>query len=231
MNDTMEDNKDVDLYEELKRELDKSKEEEPSVASDQEPQIEQPTVVDESGELSEEEISKLSPRAQKRIRDLAGQVKEMAERPAVIETPEATPEVPEPESPNFTNVQDFLAAVEDAPSRKLLETFYSVIKGEISTTLTPIEQKNNETLFDTKFAQYEGIDGVADHKDDLKKTFLRDPKQDIEKLVGKVVLDLQVSKVKPIESAPSDPNRNGKVNTDDMSKDQLYEALETMRTS
>jgi hypothetical protein len=197
MNDTMEDNKDVDaLYDELKSTLDKaSEEEESSGASAQEPAPVDPTsVVDEGGELSEDEISKLTPRAQKRIRELADKVKELAETPPAT-VAEETPIEPAPETPDFKNVQDFLAAVEDEPSRKLLETFYGVIKGEISSTLSPIEQKNNETLFETQFAQFEKIEGLADHKSDLRKTFLRDPSQDLKRLVGEIVVDMWIRRI------------------------------------
>ena len=66
----MEENKDVDLYAELDKVLNESEAEETSVASDQEPTTETETVEtptsQETDELSEEEISQLSPRAQKR---------------------------------------------------------------------------------------------------------------------------------------------------------------------
>ena len=233
----MDDNKDVgseDLYEELRKTLEKEQEpeeEESSVASDQKPEGDgdapKDEVTDENEELSEEEISKLSPRAQKRIRDLAGQVKELAEKPAV-ETTETPPETKPEDSQSFKNVKEFLDAVEDEPSRKLLEKFYGVIKGEMSSTLAPIEQKNNETRFETEFNKYEKIEGLADHKNDLKKTFLRNPSQSLKALIGEVVTDLQLSKVKPLEATPSSPNR-GKVDTSTLSKDELYDMLDTLK--
>lgn len=227
----MEDNKDVDLYETLKNELAKSEEEESSGASAQEP-TEETAVVDpnlnEDAELSEEEISKLSPRAQKRIRELADKVKELAEAPAVEETPVVDPDLA-PIQKSFKNVDEFLAAVEDEPSRQLLKTFYEVVKGEINTTLSPIEQKNNEARFESEFSTYESIEGLADHKNDLKKTFMRDPSKSIKALVGEVVTDLQLHRIKPIESTESDPNRSGKVDTESMSLDELYSALETTK--
>lgn len=227
----MEDNKDVeDLYEELKSELNKdSEEEESSGASAQKPED---VAVEEDpnapAELSEEEISALSPRAQKRIRELAEKVKEFAEAPAVEETPTPTPEdITTPH--DFKNVQEFLAAVEDEPSRKLLETFYTVIKGETSSILAPIEQKNNETRFDNEFSKYEVIDGLSDYKNDLKKTFLRDPSKDPKALIAEVVTDLQLNRIKPIESTESTPNRDGKVDTSNMDLEQLYETLDTLK--
>jgi len=233
----MEDNKDVgseDLYEELRKTLEKEKEpeaEEASVASDQKPEGDgdapKDEVTDENADLREEEISKLTPRAQKRIRALADEVKKLAEKPA-----EKSPETPPEEKPeaaqSFKNVKEFLDAVEDEPSRKLLEKFYRVIKGEMSSTLAPIEQKNNETRFETEFSKYEKIEGLADHKNDLRKTFLRNPSQSLKALIGEVVTDLQLNKVKPVESTPSSPSR-GKVDTSNLSKEELYDMLDTLK--
>jgi len=226
----MEDNKDVDgLYEELAKTLAKESEgEKPQVASDQNSNDNpSPAVDDENAEMSEDEISKLSPRAQKRIRELADKVKELAEPK---EEPEEEPEEPqEPETKqSFNNVKDFLQAVEDEPSRILLEKFYGVIKGEMSSTLAPIEQKNNEARFEQEFATYSTIEGLDGYKNDLRKTFLRNPNQPIKTLVGEVVTDLQLNKIKRIESTPSTPNR-GKQDISKLSKEELYDLLESNR--
>ena len=231
-------NKDVDLYAELADALkaDESEVEETVVASDQKPKEEvdtSKTKVDEGGELSEDEISKLSPRAQKRIRDLAEQVKVFADKPKE-ETPEEKKIISEEldetkDSPKFKSVQEFLGAVEDEPSRKLLETFYGVIKGDISNTLAPVEKANAEAKFEKEFNIYESIDGISDYKSDLKKTFLRNPNQSLKALVGEVVTDLQLHKVKPIEKTPSTPNRDGKVDLDGLSTEELYNHLDSLR--
>jgi len=228
----MNENKDVDLYEELRNTLAKSEEEETSVASAQKPKEEviTPEITDDKdaeGELSEEDISNLSSRAQKRIKDLAGQVKILSEKPA-----DKTPDIAEKEDidtpQDFKNVQEFLAAVEDEPSRKLLENFYGVIRSETSSILGPIEQKNNETKFETEFSRYEKVEGLADYKNDLKKTFLRNPNQSFKALIGETIADLQLNKVKPIEKTPSTPNR-GEVDTSNLGKEDLYNLLDTMR--
>lgn len=229
----IEDNKDVDLYAELRKTLDtakESEEEETSGASAEEPtgDIETPEINhNDDTELSEDEISKLSPRAQKRIRDLADKVKELAEKPEEV-IPEEEIDKEETIPHNFKDVKEFLSAVQDEDSRKLLENFYNVIKGETSSILAPIEAKNNETKFETEFSKYEKIEGVSNYKNDLKKTFLRNPNQSIEALVGKVVTDLALHKIKPIEAKPSTPSR-GKVDTSNLSKDELYDMLDTLK--
>jgi hypothetical protein len=220
-----------DLYAQLDEELAKGKEEEDPGASaeplekDEKPEKE---IVAENGELSEEEISKLSPRAQKRIRELAQQVKDLAEKPAE-QSPEKPAEEKDKPEPNFKNVKEFLEAVQDEPSRKLLETFYNVIRAEQADTLGPIEKQNAERKFDETFAVYEKIPGLSDLKDDLKKTFMRDPSQPIKPLIADAVADLEVSRVKPIEGDPSEVNRGAKPDINSMDKDELYDLLGTLK--
>jgi hypothetical protein len=203
----MSEEKMEDLNKELTDALDKSKqEEEPAVET---PPVEKPT-------------------EEKPVVEPAEQVDE----PAVEADPkEDTPETPKAEDKvphQFKNVKEFLEAVQDEPSRNLLDNFYKLMKAETSAILSPIEQKNNETRFETEFSKYEKIEGLADHKNGLRKTFLRDPSQDIKKLVGEVVTDLQLNKIKPIEKTPSTPNR-AKADTSKLSKDELYEMLENLK--
>ena len=227
----MEKEKDVDLYAELKKTLESEEVETPE-ASLEKPKEEviTPKEDDNEAELSEEEISKLSPRAQKRIRGLAEEVKKLAESKAEPEkeTPKETPKEETKPTHEFKNVQEFLSAVQDKPSRELLEKFYGVIKSETSTILAPIEQKNNEAKFDLEFGKYKGIEGLSDYENDLKKTFLRNPNQSLKALISETALDLQMNKVKPVESTPSAPNR-GKVDLEGKSTEELYDLLDTMR--
>ena len=230
--------KDVDLLDELKKALSSDEpevEEKPEGASPSNPTEEKTPEIenkDEKPELSEEEISKLTPRAQKRIRDLADQVKALAEKPAEKPEEEVAPE-PQEEEPkpaqDFKNVQEFLSAVQDEPSRKLLEKFYGVIKAETSEILSPLEKQNNEAKFEKEFSKYEKIEGLKDYHDDLKKTFLRNPKQSFKALIGETLADLQLARVKPIEKTPSTPNRSGKVEVSkDSSMEDLKNALSVM---
>lgn len=225
----MTENNDVDLYKELQDELAKSGVEETPVASDQKPKEEDKLPEDKTKdepELSEEEISKLSPRAQKRIRDLAEKVKDLSSKEIEEKSKEEKEIIPEDKPLEFKNVDEFLNAVQDKDSRKLLEEFAKAMKKETSSTLAPIEAKNNDTKFDTEFSRYEKIEGFADYKDDLKKTFLRNPTQDIEALFAKRVLDLTLNRIKKVEEKPSDPNRGGKPDLDSLDLEGLYDALD-----
>ena len=218
--------KSEDLYAELEKVLKNESAEEKTVAADDQKSTTEKTVEntnDEQGDISEEEISKLHPKAQKRIKELADKVKELAEKPA-----EKPVETPKPEPQDFQNVREFLDAVEDEPSRKLLEKFYGVIRKETSTILAPIEKQNAEAKFSDEFKKYEAVEGLADYKSDLLKTFLRDPNQSIKALISETAMDIQLNKVKPIEKTPSTPNR-GQVDTSNLSKDELYTMLESMK--
>ena len=226
---TKENDVETDLYEDLKKELDKpvSAVEETVLAGEQKPTIEKPIEKEnkDEPELSEKEISELSPRAQERIRDLAKQVKELSEKEIEVK-PEEKVIIPDDKPHDFKDVKEFLDAVQDKDSRKLLETFYGVIKKETSSTLAPIEAKNNETKFETTFGQYEKIEGMADYKEELKKTFLRNPSQDLSSLIAKTVTDLTLNKIKKVEDKPSEPNRSGKVDLDSLDLAGLYDALD-----
>lgn len=153
--------------------------------------------------------------------------------PEAETTPEPEPEAetPKEEEPQykFKSAKEFLAAVEDEPSRNLLTQFYGVIKAETSEILSPIERKNNEALFEREFTKYEKIEGLSDHKNDLRKTFLRNPKQSLKSLIGETVADLQLNKVVKSESTPSTPSREP-VDINSLDKDGLYAQLDAMRT-
>lgn len=190
--------KETDLYDELKKTLE---------------------TVDEPEETVEE--------PKEELKELPDEPKvEPKEEPAApaVETPEAPKEL----AKGFKNVKEFLAAVQDEPSRNLLDQFYGLMKAETSEVLAPLEQKNNEAKFESEFSKFEKIEGLGDYKNDLRKTFLRNPGQSVKALIGEVVTDLQLSKLKPIEKTPSSPIRT-KVDTEKLSKDELYEMLDTLR--
>jgi hypothetical protein len=194
--------KEVDLFDELKKELDRPEAEEPK---------EEPKEPEKPKEEPKEE-PKPEPKAE-----------EAAPAPEPPKEPE-----PSPQSKDFKSVKEFLAAVEDKPSRNLLEKFYGVIKNETSAILAPIEKANANAKFDEEFGKYEKLEGLADHKNDLRKTFLRNPNQSLKALIGETVADLQLSKIKPLETTPSSPKR-GEVDTSNLSKDELYDMLEAGR--
>lgn len=226
-------NTDVDLYEELRNTLKEAEVEETSGASDQKPTIDNETIensnIDEGQDFSDDELSKLTPRAQQRIREQAAEIKRLSDLAEITKNEEPLQDDTPSVTHDFKNVNEFLDAVEDEPSRNLLEKFYKVVKSEISDTLSPIEKANNEAKFDNEFAQYENkVEGLKDYKNDLKKTFLRNPSQSIKSLISETITDIVTNKVIPIEKTTSNPNR-GKVDISNLSKDELYEQLNSLR--
>ncbi|MDE2020609.1 MAG: hypothetical protein KGJ13_09765, partial [Patescibacteria group bacterium] len=178
-----------------------------------------------------EEINSLTPKAKKRFHALSEKVKELAQKPqpAAEESPEA-PEnktEPKPEKKEFQNIKEFLDAVEDEPSRELLSHLYNVIKKETSSILGPVEQRNNEARFEAEFSAYAAkFPNLADHKNDLRKTFLRNPETPIKSLIGDTLVDLQMAKVEIQGEGESKASREGKPDLDSMSKEDLYGELE-----
>lgn len=185
---------------------------------------------DEFGGMTEKEFDSLTPRAQKRIRDLAARLKDgkPAEDKPADDKP-ADDKKPEDVPAEFNTIEDFLAAVKDEPSRKLLEMFAKVIDKSQSSKIAPLLEKSASELFDAKFTAFEKIDGMAAHKEDLRKTFMRTPTTDLESLVGSRLLAIQMGKIKPGEKKPSTPSHDGgKVDLSAASKDDLYGMLEGM---
>ncbi len=183
---------------------------------------------DENEEFTAEEFAALSPRAQKRIRDLAQKVKD-GEKPADAEDkPEKKDAEAKPE--DFETMEDFLAAVADPASRKLLNTFAKVIDKTQNSKIGPLLAADAGKRFDSAFATFEKIEGIGAYKEDLKKTFMRNPSVDLKALVGAKLVDLQTSKIKPTEKRISTPSHGGgKVNLDGLTKDELYDQLENLK--
>jgi len=176
---------------------------------------------DES-ELSEEDIAKLPKRAQDRIRKLAADLKAIGEK-------ETKPD--EKKDPEYSSVEDFLANVQDEPSRKLLENFAKVLDKNTASKVQPLIEANAGKVFDEQFKQFEKLPGVSDFRDDLRKTFIRNPSQSLKALVGETIVDIQAGKIKKTVTNPSTPNHNGGggASTEGMTKEELYAQLETLR--
>lgn len=180
-----------------------SEETEPSVASDEKSETNDTQVV-----VDEPKAEVITPRAEERIRNLVKETK-------------------------FNKVDEFINAIEDEPSRNLLKQFAGVLQEEYSATIdkrfNPIVSDYNSTKFDKEFEQYIGkAPSLASHKADLKQSFLRDPNQSIKALVGEVIADTILNKIRPIEGTASIAQR-GTPDISNASKDDLYSMLEAMR--
>lgn len=233
-----EENNDVEaLYAQLDKELaDKdSGEEETPGAGDQEPTDKviksESQIDDENAEMTEEELSKESPRAQKRIKDLLEKNKALTDsKKREEETPIIpTEEKPDPAKPVFKTVQDYLDAVEDEDTRNLLEGLSQVMMKELSSTVEPLQAQKNTIEFEKQFKEFEGLEDIVDFKDDLMMTYQRDPSKSVKALVGETLVDLQTKKVATSVDTPSQPDHSGEINTDGMELEDLYSTLDTLK--
>lgn len=186
---------------------------------------------DDGEELKEEEIAKLPKRAQDRIRKLAADLKAIKDKETGDgDEPEDKPATEEKDA-EFNTVEDFLAAVQDDASRKLLETFAKVLDKKTGTALAPLIEANAGKVFDEKFKDFERIPGMSDFRDDLRKTFVRNPNQSLKALVGEKLVDLQSGRIKPTVKKPSTPAHGGgdRMDTAGKSKEELYDMLDSTR--
>lgn len=171
-----------------------------------------------SAEIAEKfvdvEANQASARAQERIRELAEEVKTLKE------------------SRNATATSDFdsfINSIEDEPSRNLLKAFGGVMESKIRKEYEPLLSTYQTSKFEENFSQFEkSFPDLVAHKDDIRKTFERNPSQSLKALVGEKLVDIQSSRITPIEGQPSQASRTAP-NMGDLSKDELYALLESSK--
>ena len=84
--------------------------------------------------------------------------------------------------------------------------------------------------FDSKFDQVASlVPGLDAHKNDLKLTFSRTPNATPEQLIGQLVLSKLTSSKPKTETRSASVGRTGAPNISELSKDDLYAQLESMR--
>ncbi len=191
---------------------------EPSGASDQEPAAEEPAI---DPALTEEE--KASARENDRVRKLAD------ENRILKEEKEAREKASKAGDGSYEDLDSFFAAIEDEPSKKLLRTFGDLMEKKYNSRVAPVLDEHNETKFDREFEAFAAkAPSLNLYKKDLRQSFLRNPSQSVKALVGEVVMDNLMNKVKPIERKGAEPKR-GAVDLTGATKDDLYAALEANR--
>ena len=194
----MDQNNDVDL-EALLSEGDKPEEVVPPVASD------------ENNDNSAAEAAAASERENDRVRRLAEENTQLKEQLA---------------TKNSTDLDKFVQSIEDEPSRNLLKTYGQLMEEKIRKDLNPLLEDYNTSKFEKEFSQFENIPNLSAHKEELRKTFLRNPSQPLKGLVGEILVEAQSSKIKPIEMAHSQASRTTP-NIDEASTEDLYALLES----
>jgi hypothetical protein len=203
----MEESNDVDLEALLATELG---EDTTPVASDENSVNDKPVSEDVKPVVEPEQSS----RAQERIRELV----EENNRLKSAQT-------------HNSELDSFVASIEDAPSRELLKQYGSLLEKNIYGKFEPVLNEYHTARFEKDFNQYlEKIPDLAAHKTELMKTYMRDPSQSIKSLVGDTLLDIQTTKIKPIETATSQPSRTPPKLSDDASEEDLYNLLDTLKS-
>jgi len=168
-----------------------------------------------STETAETHIEEASQRAQERIREL---LEENASLKQIKETPPV----------KDVTIDSFVNSIEDEPSRNLLRTFGELIKKDMESKFSPVISEYQTQKFEKDFAAYDSIPEIAAYKDDLKKSFNRDPSVSLKSLVGEKLLDIQTSKVASVEGRTVAP-RDTQPNLADASTEDLYKLLDSMK--
>jgi hypothetical protein len=156
-------------------------------------------------------VSEDTHRANERIRELVEENKRLKE----IEV-----------SRNSNDLDKFVDSIEDEPSRNLLKQYGKLMHETVRKEYAPVLEEFNTVKFDKEFAQFESIPNLAQHKEDLRKSYLRNPSQSLKALVGEILVDTQSSKIKPVERIASQANRS-EPSLIDASTDDLYAILES----
>ena len=174
---------------------------------------------DQTGEtqapqLSADEIAKAeaSARANERIRELVEENKALKEKSNLS---------------NSTDIDKFINSIEDEPSRNLLKTYGDLLRADITKTVNPVVQNYQESQFEKEFSEFGSkIPELASHREEIKKTYLNNPSLSIKSIVGDTLLDIQTSKIKPLEDSTSVASRE-KPSIADASKEDLYAMLDS----
>lgn len=153
----------------------------------------------------------VSARANKRIRDL------LKENESLRKGITNTNETRKPSD----KVKEFLKAVNDEPSRELLEKFYNVVNDELTSKFTselsPVLEKARSDKFTSEFEQLASkLPELAPYKDRIKKSYLRNPNTDLQEVAKDIVFKVKMGAVKPSEgkkSVVASPNRNKDIET------------------
>lgn len=155
----------------------------------------------------------ISQRAQERIRDLVDENNRLKEKK----------EIP-------MDIESFLGAVQDEPSRNLLRQFYQVVEQDVQKKFSPVMSEYHGSKFEKEFTSYEQkFPELAQHKADIKKTFDRNPSQSLRALVGERILEVQSAKIVPLEGQKSETKTAPSVDLNTASKEDLYSMLESMK--
>lgn len=154
-----------------------------------------------------------SPRAQERIRELVEENRILKESTNLQSS---------------TDLDKFINSIEDEPSRNLLKQFGHLVREDARKEYAPVLEDYNASRFEKEFSSYESkIPALATHKDEIRKTFLRNPSQSLKALVGDTLLEIQSLKIKPLDNSSSVASRTKQDLPADASKEDLYDILES----
>ena len=207
----MEDNNDVDLYKQLEDALNASENKVEDTKTDE--STEGASAQDDSNKGEEQKVIEPSARENERVRKLAEENKHLK-----------GDDLP------YNSIDDFLGAIEDEPSRNLLTTFAKIQKREFEQRIDPLFQERRGNEFDKEFnAVVEKMPQLEAYRNDMRKTYTRNPSSKVKDLIGGVVVDRLLNAKPSVEASKVRVTTSGATNLDDMSLENLYATLDSLK--
>lgn len=121
------------------------------------------------------------------------------------------------------------SAVADKGSRDVLRKMAGMIEQKLEKKYSPDLGRVRDIEFENEFSQLASkIPSLTAHKAEVLKSYQNNPGKSLKEIAGAIVLDIAANRVKPVESQRSQVSRE-KPDLDSMSKDELYEQLNSMR--
>lgn len=167
--------------------------------------------------------TEVSGRANARIRELNDKLKEANEFIAKKLTGKERSNV------LTGDVDEFLNKIEDEGTKNLLKDFGNVIKktitAEVGSKLSPAVKELEDIKFERQFEDLASkMPSLRTIKEEVKDRYLDNPNGAVKDIVGSIILDRQMSKIKPIEGNTSQAKRE-RIDLNSASKEELYELL------
>jgi len=134
------------------------------------------------------------------------------------------------ETPSASELDKFLnSSVGDAGSRKVLREYADVLAKELTGRMSPEFSKVKAIEANETFNEIASkVPGLSAHKAEVMKTLQNNPNANIKAVIGEIILNRAISKVKPVEDSSSSVNRSA-TDLDSMDTNELYDLLESQR--
>lgn len=166
-----------------------------------------------------------SSRANERIRELVESNKSLQADVDALKSFTAEQFKKTGSSPSSSELDEYLADVPDEQSREVLKKYGEGLRKQMDKDFSSTREEVRSIKFESEFnSLIQNFPSLKGHKDSLRESYLKNP--NLKAVVGELLVDTQLNRVKPIESSKSTVNREAP-DIENLSKDELYDLLES----